>query len=76
MAWDDAGLDPLPMPYQKILMDDFNAAAAAAGRYDLHSNPSGQVAGMIDQTRPAAEIFADLVEGAVDALAALPATSR
>lgn len=68
LAWDEAGLEPLPMPYQKILMDDFNASAAAANRFDLHSNPAGQVAGLIGQTRPAADIFADLVEGAVDTL--------
>lgn len=67
-AWDEAGLDPLPMPYQKIMMDDFNASAAAAGRYDLHSNPSGQGAGMLKAVRPAAEIFEELVTGAIAAL--------
>lgn len=71
LAWDEAGLDPLPMPYQKIMMDDFNASAAAAGRYDLHSNPAGQAAGLIKETRPAAAIFSDLVEGTIDALARL-----
>ena len=67
-AWDDAGLDTLPVPYQKILMDDLNGAAAAAGRFDLHSNPSGQGAGMIREVRPAARIMEDLVEGAIETL--------
>ena len=56
------------MPFQKILMDDFNAAGLAAGRYELHSNPAGQGAGMIRAVRPAADIFADLVDGAIEAL--------
>lgn len=73
-AWDEAGLEPLPMPYQKIMMDDFNAAAAAGGRHDLHSNPSGQGAGLVDRVRPAAAIFNDLVDGAIEALARMQAT--
>ena len=68
-GWDDAGLATLPVPYQKILMDDFDAAAAAAGRFDLHGNPGGQGAGMITEVRPAAAIMADLVAGAIDTLA-------
>ncbi len=75
-AWDESGLDPLPMPYQKILMDDFNAAVLAAGRYDLHSNPAGQGAGMLHEVRPAADIFNDLVEDALDALAATQRSVR
>ena len=67
-AWDESGLEPLPMPYQKIMMDDFNASAAAAGRYDLHSNPAGQASGMLASVRPAAEIFDDLVTGTIQAL--------
>jgi len=68
-AWDDAGLATLPVPYQKILMDDVNAAAEAAGRYDIHSNPAGQGAGMIREVRPAARIMEDLVEGTIETLA-------
>ena len=67
-AWMDAELDPLPMPFQKILMDDFNAAARAAGRLEVHSNPAGQAAGLLNEIRPAADIMRDLVTGAVDAL--------
>ncbi|NKB58431.1 MAG: nitronate monooxygenase [Alphaproteobacteria bacterium] len=55
-AWTEAELDPLPMPYQKILMDDFNASARAAGRLDVHSNPAGQAAGLLHKSRPAGEI--------------------
>jgi len=67
-AWEASGLPALPMPYQKILMDDFNEAAAAVGRWDLHSNPAGQGAGLIRARRPARAIVEELVTGAIDAL--------
>jgi nitronate monooxygenase len=67
-AWEKSGLEPLPMPYQKILLDDFNESAAKAGRWELHSNPAGQGAGMLAQRKPAKEIFEGLVEGTLRAL--------
>jgi NAD(P)H-dependent flavin oxidoreductase YrpB (nitropropane dioxygenase family) len=67
-AWGKSGLDPLPMPYQKILFDDFNESAAHAGRWELHSNPAGQGAGMLKECKPARQIFEELVEGALHAL--------
>ena len=67
-AWEKSGLEPLPMPYQKIMMDDFNEACARAGRWDLHSNPAGQISGLIRQRRPAKAIFDDLVDGAIAAI--------
>lgn len=51
------------MPYQKILGDDFNESVAAAGKWELHSNPAGQGAGLLKARKPASEIFAELVAG-------------
>lgn len=70
-AWEDSGLEPLANPYQKVLMDDFNAAAAAAGRWDLHSNPSGVGGGLLTKARPAREIVDDLVRGASESISRL-----
>jgi len=70
-AWEKSGLEPLPMPYQKILMDDFNEAAARAERWDLHSNPAGQISGLLTRRRPAREIFDELVDGAIAAIGGL-----
>ena len=67
-AWDKSGLEPLPMPYQKILADDFNESVAKAGRWDLHSNPAGQGAGMLKARKPARQIFEEFVEGTLRAL--------
>lgn len=55
-AWAASKLEPLPMPHQKVLMEDFLDAARAAGRLDVVSNPSGQVAGMLKERLPAARI--------------------
>jgi len=70
-AWSKAGLEPLPMPYQKVLMDDFNEAASKLERDDLRSNPAGQGAGLITKRRPAREIMQELVEGTITSLGRL-----
>lgn len=72
-AWDASSLDPLPMPYQKIMMDDFNEAAMRAGRDDLVSNPSGQIGGMLNERKPAAEIMERLVRGTIETMRGLQA---
>ena len=74
-AWEKSGLDPLPMPLQGLLMADLVEAAWRAGRSELYFNPAGQVGGMLTETRPAARIMADLVEGAVATLARLRAVT-
>ncbi|GIW08087.1 MAG: monooxygenase [Dehalococcoidia bacterium] len=63
-AWEASGLEPLPMPLQWILMDDFVAAAEAAGRIELINNPAGQAGGLLRSRRPAADIVQSMVEEA------------
>ncbi len=67
-AWERSELEPLPMPYQRVLMEDFMECAIRGGRDDLYSNPSGQIGGMLKTRKPAAQIMAELVQGTVDAL--------
>lgn len=69
--WDERKLAPLPMPLQGALMEPFVSAAEAAGRYDLVNNPSGQIAGMLDETKPARQIVGELVEGAAGTIEAM-----
>ncbi len=71
--WAAATLEPLGMPHQKVLFEDFLHAARQSGRLDLVSNPAGQVAGMLHEIRPAATILRDLVEGAERSIARLAA---
>ncbi len=67
-AWESSGLQTLPMPLQGILMSTFNQAAERANRFDLTFNPAGQVAGMVNESRPAADIMADLVDETISVL--------
>ena len=71
--WKRSGLEPLPHPFQKVLFDDFQAAALAAGHVELQQNPSGQIGGMLNQRKPAAQIMRELVEGAIESIRALDA---
>ena len=73
---DSLSLDPLPMPLQGVLMDDFIAAADAAGRAELINNPVGQIAGMLNRRRPAKEILMSMVEEAEGVLDRLTAMRR
>lgn len=67
-AWAESGLPTLETPHQRILMEDFLAAALAAGRHDLFYNVAGQAGGLVKARRPAKDIMADLVDGAVEQL--------
>ena len=67
-AWEDSGLDTLPMPLQGILMSGFNLAAERANRFDLAFNPAGQAAGMVNESRPAADIMDDLIDETISVL--------
>lgn len=75
-AWEKSGLAPLPFPYQGVLMSDFDEAAARAGRWDLHSNPSGQGAALLKARQPAKQIVQELVAGAISALEELQGRVR
>ena len=56
------------MPLQGELMQEFVAAAQKMGRHDLTNNPAGQIAGMLKERKPAAQIMDELIQGAVDVL--------
>jgi NAD(P)H-dependent flavin oxidoreductase YrpB (nitropropane dioxygenase family) len=74
-AWEGAGIAALPMGLQGVLVGDLLYSLRQAGRMELMMNAAGQVAGMLNRTRPAAEILHDMVAGAADVLARrIPAT--
>jgi len=68
-AWERSGLQALPMGQQAALIADLEYSIRVAGREDLLMNAAGQTAGMLKQLRPAAEIFAEIIDEAVDFLA-------
>lgn len=67
-AYAEAGVEPLPMPYQGIASSKVTAAALAAGRADVWGGFAGQGLGMIRAVRPAAAVLQDIVEGAESVL--------
>ena len=68
LSWENSDLDPLPMPLQGALMEDLVDAAPKAGRNDLIRNPAGQISGLLKESKPAATIMDELVQGALEAL--------
>ncbi len=68
-AYAEAGIEPLPMPWQGAVSAQVTAAALAAGRADVWGGYAGQGLGMIRGIRPAAEVLAGIVAGAERELA-------
>ncbi|RYI86062.1 MAG: nitronate monooxygenase, partial [Acetobacteraceae bacterium] len=67
-AYAEAGLEPLPMPWQGAVSTAVTVAGMAAGRADVWGGFAGQGLGMIHGIRPAAEVLAGIVAGAEQAL--------
>ena len=75
-AWEQSGLPPLQMPLQGLVQEPFSQAARAAGRWDLISNPSGQIGGMLKERLPAKQILMDMVEEARETIGSLQGNIR
>ncbi|MDF1625333.1 MAG: nitronate monooxygenase [Parvibaculaceae bacterium] len=67
-AFAEAGLEPLPMPFQPMIAMPVLAAAAAVKRKDIAPGFAGQGMGLIHKVKPAAEVMADLVKSAESSL--------
>ncbi len=67
-AFDSSGLRPLPMLVQLLLMMDLINSLAKAERYDLLCAPTGQIVGLLKETKPAKQILDDMVNGAIKLL--------
>ncbi len=68
-AWEASGIQALPMGLQGLLVQDLVYSLRKAGREDLLMNAAGQVSGMLNRIRPAAEILHDMVAQAAQILA-------
>ena len=67
--WEAQKLDALPMGLQGIVSGEIMAGARQAGRLELLMNPAGQISGMLRESRPAREIFDDMVRQAAEIIA-------
>ena len=69
-AWDDAEVEPLPMPLQPVLagMTLGSLGTDRGGREGVSMNGAGNIAGLIDEVLPAADVVARLVDEAAQLL--------
>lgn len=70
-AWEEAELDPLPMPLQPVLTSMILGTSATdrGGREDISMNGAGNIAGLIDSVVPAAEVVHSMASEAAELLA-------
>ena len=64
--WEGQKLDALPMGLQGIVSGEIMAGARQADRLELLMNPAGQISGMLTESRPAKEIFEEMVREAAE----------
>jgi NAD(P)H-dependent flavin oxidoreductase YrpB (nitropropane dioxygenase family) len=62
--WEKEGLQALPMGPQGIVSGELMGAARAAGKLELLMNPAGQIAGMLDESRPAKDVLEEMISDA------------
>lgn len=67
-AWEESGLEALPMGLQGLLIRDLVYSIREAGREELLMNAAGQTSGMLGSIRPAHQILEAMVTGAADIL--------
>ena len=63
-----SGLRPLPMPFQLIYSSPVMSGAGLAKRKDICATAAGQVVGMLDRLKPAAEVVAEMITQAATIL--------
>ena len=70
-AWEEADVDPLPMPLQPVLaaLTLGSNATDRGGREGVSMNGAGNIAGLIDEVVPAAEVVRSMAAEAADLLA-------
>jgi NAD(P)H-dependent flavin oxidoreductase YrpB (nitropropane dioxygenase family) len=73
--WEESGLEPLRFPVQVVLASAIVDMFNRAGNVEYVGPFAGQVAGLIDEVKPAAAIVDEMIEEAADILTRrLPAT--
>lgn len=65
-AWEEAGIDPLPMPLQPVLVQQVlrSSGGDRDGHPELGINGAGNIAGLVTEVLPAAEVVRRMVDEA------------
>ena len=66
--WEGSGLEPLPFPTQVLMASAMVEMFNKAGKKEFIGPFAGQVSGLIQEIKPAAEILQDMVEKAAEIL--------
>lgn len=66
--WNKEGPEPLPMPYQALLINPLLSSLREAGMKEYLSGLAGQAAGAIRQLKPAAQVVREIISGAEELL--------
>ncbi len=66
--WDESGLKPIPFPGQVLISSVLLAASLKAEKHEHMGGFAGQIAGLIDEIKPARQVLDEMVEEAVDIL--------
>ncbi len=68
-AWEQPGApEPLRMPLQNLLVSEAHQRLMRSGQPDVVPMPAGQIVGRMTEVRPVADVVADLVREADEAL--------
>ena len=65
-AWEDSAEQALPLGLQGLLIADIAEAAKQGDRQDLLMNAAGQISGLLNEIRAAAEVLEEMVREAVE----------
>lgn len=71
-VWEREGLPTLPMPMQPIVILPILDGAFEAKMADIVPAPAGQIAGMLNELKPARQVVEEMVKGAIEVLERLP----
>ncbi|MEE8374540.1 MAG: nitronate monooxygenase [Dehalococcoidia bacterium] len=71
-VWEREGLPTLPMPMQPIVILPILDGAFEAKMADIVPAPAGQIAGMLNELKPAKQVVDEMVKGAIEVLERLP----
>lgn len=67
--WDASDLDPVPFPTQVVISSALMASLIQAGKTDYVGGLAGQISGIINEIKPAAQVLEEMVEEAADIFA-------
>ena len=66
--WEGSGLEPLPFPTQVVISSALLAGFIESGQDDFVGGLAGQVSGIIQEIKPAAQVLEDMVAETIDIL--------